>query len=38
VLDCAGVELVLIGASEDAEREFGIRIDTEDESLETAEL
>ena len=38
ILDYAGVELVLIGASKDAERELGIRIVTEDESLDTAEL
>ena len=38
ILDYAGVELVLIGASKDAERELGIRIVAEDESLDTAEL
>jgi hypothetical protein len=38
VLDCEGVELVIIGASKEAERELGIHIDTEDESLDTAEL
>jgi hypothetical protein len=38
ILDYTGVEIVLIGASKDAERELGIRIETEDESLDTAEL
>jgi hypothetical protein len=38
VLDYAGVELVLIGASQDAERELGIHIDIENESLDSAEL
>jgi hypothetical protein len=38
ILDYAGVEIVIIGASKDAERELGIEIATEGESLDTAEL
>jgi hypothetical protein len=38
LLDHEGVELVLIGAREDAERELGIELDAQSERLETADL
>lgn len=38
LLDRQGVELVLIGAAEDAEQELGIHLDTESETAESAEV
>jgi hypothetical protein len=38
LLDHAGIELVLIGAGEDVELDLGVALDTEAETLATAEL
>jgi hypothetical protein len=38
LLDYPGTEVVLIGASEDVDRELGIQLDPDDERLETADL
>jgi hypothetical protein len=38
LLDYEGAEIVLIGAAEDVEAELGIRLDPEDERVETADV